>query len=82
MVPPVIGAVGLAEKVKSPSCHPGFSATNLQITTQKGAGMKEGAGFQKGGHSCADGSLPLVMAVAHPQGEGGAYYGPHETRTG
>ena len=44
--------------------------------------MKDGAGYQKGGHSCADGSLPLVMAVAHPQVEGGAYYGPHEKRTG
>ena len=64
---------GLEGKVKSNSCHPGLAATNLQITTQKGGGMKDGAGYQKGGQSCADGSLPLVMAVAHPsQCEGGA----------
>ena len=45
--------------------------------------MKDGAGYQKGGQSCADGSLPLVMAVAHPTlCEGGAYYGPSEGRTG
>lgn len=76
-------AAGLGEKIKSTSCHPGLAATNLQITTQKGGGMKDGAGFQKGGQSCADGSLPLVMAVAHPsQCEGGAYYGPHEMRKG
>ena len=32
---------------------------------------EDGAGYQKSGHSCADGSLPLVMAVAHPAAEGG-----------
>ena len=74
---------GLGDKMKSTSCHPGLAATNLQITTQKGGGMKDGAGYQKGGQSCADGSLPLVMAVAHPTlCEGGAYYGPSEGRTG
>eukprot|EP00434_Breviolum_minutum_P000351 symbB.v1.2.000296.t1/scaffold24.1/size427761/12 len=96
-----VKAAGLGDKVKSNSCHPGLAATNLQITTQQGGGMKDGAGYQKSGHSCADGSLPLVMAVAHPAAEGGvelggfslpflwiclskigAYYGPHEGRTG
>mmetsp|Transcript_149172 Transcript_149172/g.212020 ORF Transcript_149172/g.212020 Transcript_149172/m.212020 type:complete len:81 (-) Transcript_149172:70-312(-) len=45
--------------------------------------MKDGAKFQKQGQSCADGSLPLIMSVAHPTlVEGGAYYGPREGRTG
>ncbi|CAJ1418421.1 unnamed protein product [Effrenium voratum] len=69
-------------KIKSTSAHPGLAATNLQITTQKGGGMKDGAGFQKGGQSCADGSLPLIMSVAHPAAVGGGYYGPAAGRTG
>lgn len=78
-----IAAAGLQDKMKSTACHPGLAATNLQITTQKGGGMKDGAGYQKNGQSCADGSLPLVMAVAHPtQCEGGGYYGPHESQKG
>jgi len=77
-----VKTAGLGDKVKSNSCHPGLAATNLQITTQQAGGMKDGAGYQKNGHSCADGSLPLVMAVAHPASEGGVYYGPHEGRTG
>mmetsp|Transcript_5430 Transcript_5430/g.9448 ORF Transcript_5430/g.9448 Transcript_5430/m.9448 type:complete len:358 (+) Transcript_5430:95-1168(+) len=78
-----IEAAGLAGKIKSTAAHPGLAATNLQITTQNQGGMKDGAKFQKQGQSCADGSLPLIMSVAHPTlVEGGAYYGPREGRTG
>jgi len=78
-----IVAAGLGDKVKSTACHPGLAATNLQIATEKAGGMKDGAGYQSKGHSCGDGSLPLIMAVAHPTlCEGGAYYGPQQGRTG
>eukprot|EP00971_Amphidinium_carterae_P261425 5186288-Amphidinium_carterae.1 len=76
-----IEAAGL--KITSTAAHPGLAATNLQITTASQGGMKDGAGYQKNGQSCADGSLPLIMSVAHPTlVEGGAYYGPREERTG
>lgn len=48
------------------SIHSSSSFSRL-VTTE------DGAGYQKSGHSCADGSLPLVMAVAHPAAEGGVW---------
>ena len=52
------------QAAKTPSISSSFSRL---VTTE------DGAGYQKSGHSCADGSLPLVMAVAHPAAEGGVW---------
>lgn len=52
----------LLSKIKPQKLHPSSSSRQLD---------EDGAGYQKSGHSCADGSLPLVMAVAHPAAEGG-----------
>uniref|UniRef100_A0A0G4HLN2 Uncharacterized protein n=1 Tax=Chromera velia CCMP2878 TaxID=1169474 RepID=A0A0G4HLN2_9ALVE len=76
-------AAGLSEKVRSTCAHPGLAATNLQMTTQQQGGMKDGQGLQKRGHSCADGSLPMLMALAHPTlSAPGVYYGPEQNMTG
>uniref|UniRef100_A0A0G4G020 Uncharacterized protein n=1 Tax=Chromera velia CCMP2878 TaxID=1169474 RepID=A0A0G4G020_9ALVE len=76
-------AAGLEGKIKSTVTHPGLAATNLQIATQQQGGMNDGAGYQKRGHSCADGSLPMLMALAHPTFSApGEYYGPEEGMKG
>ncbi len=64
-------------KVTSISCHPGYSATNLQSTGPTGVfkivyKISNALAAQK----ASDGAIPEVLAAAGNEAVNGAYYGP------
>jgi NAD(P)-dependent dehydrogenase (short-subunit alcohol dehydrogenase family) len=67
--------------VVSAGAHPGFAATNLQVTgPQSGGGrlMARGMGLATRlfAQSARDGALPVLYAATAPNVHGGEYFGP------
>lgn len=70
-------------KVKATLCHPGLSATNLQVATSKDGGMSTGFFsnlFMKASQSPQDGTLGLLSCVALEGVENRSFYGPGQGR--
>lgn len=74
--------VARGSRVAAITCHPGYSATDLQSA---GVGMEGGSTFFRllyrvsnavVAQSAEHGSWPLVLAAADPAARPGAYYGP------
>ena len=68
--------------VASITCHPGYSATNLQSA---GVGMDGGSAIWRAvygftnrvmAQTATEGSYPLALAAADPSAKAGGYYGP------
>jgi NAD(P)-dependent dehydrogenase (short-subunit alcohol dehydrogenase family) len=63
------------------ACHPGYSATNLQLAGPEMEGSSISRWLSKMGNSIlaqdqAMGALPTLYAATMPDVQGGAYYGP------
>jgi NAD(P)-dependent dehydrogenase (short-subunit alcohol dehydrogenase family) len=63
------------------ACHPGYSATNLQVRANREAGGRIGSVVTKVANavvaqSADRGALPMLYAATAPEAAGGAYYGP------
>lgn len=64
------------QTVTSVSCHPGYSATNLQFAGPTGL-MKMGYRVTNlFAQSASDGAVPEALAAAGTEARNGAYYGP------
>ena len=61
--------------VRTFSAHPGFAATELQLTTQKAGGFNN-LRFMRGAQSQEDGAMGLIKGMFAEDVENGALYGP------
>lgn len=62
--------------VKALVAHPGFAATQLQVTTGKDGGMDINSPFMQQAQTPEDGALGIVRCCMDPEAQSGDFYGP------
>ncbi len=64
------------ENVITLVAHPGFAATNLQVTTAESGGLELSPEMMSQAQSAEDGATGILRAAIDPESKSGEFYGP------